>query len=68
MILIKNYNTDLKRIMIVIFNNGYELDFNTCSMLWEDYSDSFNEEWLPLPENDDQLWLLLKWRIDNLSN
>lgn len=51
---------DVERIQKVLLENGYSSPLSDCSGLWNDYSGSMCAGWLGLPEDDKDLWEILK--------
>lgn len=58
---------DVKRIQIVCLQNGYEADLGDCADIWDDYSDMLAAGWMGLPENDEELWNIIKNEVKKQS-
>lgn len=56
--------TDVKRLQRVMLQNGYESDLRSVAGLWDDYSDTYAAGWIGLPENDEELWGILRNKIN----
>lgn len=54
---------DVERIQRVLLDNGYSSLLEDCGNLWDNYSDDYCAGWLNLPEDDDDLWDILKYRF-----
>lgn len=54
------WNEDVVRIQEVLLKNGYSSLLEDCGKLWDDYSDAHCAGWLSLPEEDEELWKILK--------
>ena len=60
------YLKDINKLHYIISENGFYLSLGQCQNIWSDYSDSFSSEWLPLPQNDEAIWNIVKWRVEKL--
>lgn len=58
-----SYYWDCKRIQEVLRNNGYILSLYDCERIWNEYSTMVNVGWMGLPDDDYDLWNILKNRL-----
>ena len=58
---------DVKRIREVIGKNGRHVSLPTAAGIWEDYSDMLAAGWLSLPDDDEELWLVIQKDVNRLS-
>ena len=54
---------DVKRIQQVLLDNGYSSLLEDCERLWDNYSDDMCAGWMGLPEDDEELFNILEYRI-----
>lgn len=54
------HHEDVERIQRVILQNGYEADYDDAAKIWDDFSDSYSAGWLGLPDDDKELWQIIK--------
>lgn len=54
------YLSDTERIVKVAFANGYTISLKQAEAAWEAYSDSMAAGWMRLPEDDEELWNILR--------
>lgn len=59
------HKEDIIRIKQIMLNNGYEADLSDAAELWEDYSDSLAAGWINLPKDDDELWSIIKYDVED---
>ena len=50
----------LVRIRAALMRNGFDSEINDCETIWSNYSKSQRADWLYLPDNDSELWTMLK--------
>jgi len=55
---------DVLRLQRVMLENGYEADLLSAAQIWEDYSDDMCAGWIFLPDDDDELWQEIEWRVE----
>lgn len=58
---------NVERIKNVCHQNGYEADLEDCANIWEDYSDMNAAGWINLPEDDEDLWFIIKNEVKKQS-
>lgn len=54
------YIDDVKRIISICLQNGVEITKEAARDLWEHYSNDWMASWLMLPEDDNELWDIVK--------
>lgn len=54
------YVEDTKRIVNVVMNHGIWINPLEAEQMWEEYSDTLAATWMTLPEDDSELWDILK--------
>lgn len=59
-----DHHSDCHRIQEVLLRNGYTSTLKDCYDLWSDYSYSYAAGWLYLPEEDEELWNTIQYRIN----
>ncbi len=58
------YGSDITRIQRVLLDHGIFASPEECKALWDEHSASMAAGWLYLPEDDDDLYQTLYWRVD----
>jgi hypothetical protein len=58
---------DVLRIRSVLLSNGYEADLEMCAYIWDEESECYAAGWIGLPEDDEDLWGDLEYRIKVLK-
>ena len=54
---------DVKRIQKVLLDNDYTSTLKDCANLWDNYSEDMCAGWMCLPEDDEELFSILEYRI-----
>lgn len=54
---------DVRRIQKVLLDNNYSSDLKDCADLWNCYSDDMCAGWMGLPEDDEELFSILEYRL-----
>lgn len=52
--------SDVERIHEVYQKNGIPVSLDTSAQIWDTHSDNYAAGWLGLPDDDEELWYILK--------
>lgn len=63
----EHYPHDIDRIIEVCRNRGYEVSRNDALLAWQDYSDSMCAGWMGLHKSDDDLFLEVQSRLQEVE-
>lgn len=55
--------SDVERLQRVIMENGYEASLTSAASIWGNYSDDLAAGWMGLPEDDVELWTIIKNKV-----
>lgn len=58
---------DLTRIYQLLAARGYLADLELCTLLWHEWSADSATGWRSLPPADEDLWLILRTKAEQLS-
>lgn len=61
------WHGDVIRLQQVMYENGYDADYDDAANIWEEYSDDLAAGWIGLPEEDGELWELIEHRVKRAS-
>ncbi len=62
--LVNRLNYDVLRIQQVLLQNNYESNYEDAANLWYDHSNTRASAWLQLPNNDNDLWEVIKEQVE----
>jgi len=60
------YITDTKRIVKLAFEYGILLSLKEAEDIWQEYNDEMGAGWMNVPKSDNDLWLILTGREDEI--
>ncbi len=58
---------DCERIVACALSNGYVMTLREAEKAWDEYSESFAAGWMNLPDDDEDLWLYIGSRIEEMA-
>lgn len=57
------HHSDVERLRRVILENGYEVNLTSAASIWGNYSEDLAAGWMGLPEDDSELWSIIKNKV-----
>lgn len=62
------HKDDVERLQRVLLANGYYSELQSCADIWQNYSDDYEAGWMGMPNDDDELWGIVEWRVSEAAS